>query len=365
MHLKDKLKHDNSASGLYDQSLSEAVLDSLDFDYTSGSGGDVDWYQIEGGTSQVVDWMERKILRKPIHGKRVRKMSYNEHEAAYPVGVEADGEAQIRKYTAVFNTTSLPCLRRMELKGNILSAGQKAAIQSVHYDSSTKVAVKFKRQWWSSHCGIRGGQASTDLPIRTCVYPSGSSTSTVLLCSYTWGQDAQQLGSLADQNSSRSQSELKQLLIHNLALLHQECQGTPSSPHNYSKMYDIIQNEYESHHAVNWYNDPHSSGAFAYFGPGQFVNFYPELVKPAADGHVYLVGEACSAHHGWIAGALESVRRALAQFIHKLALNNQISADVLQKAWDKLGCVEEIEPEVLEWHVFLGELSKQMKITSI
>ena len=53
------------------------------------------------------------------------------------------------------------------------------------------------------------------------------------------------------------------------------------------------------------------SGAFAYFGPSQFSNMWQEILKPQSFGQLYLVGEAASAHHAWVVGALESVIRAV------------------------------------------------------
>ncbi|KAL2850679.1 hypothetical protein BJY01DRAFT_261437 [Aspergillus pseudoustus] len=335
-----------SSSGLYDQALSEAVLDSLDFDYTVTSGRKTEWYRVKGGTTQVVRGIESNLEHAPCLGKRVGAISYNPADTAYPMSVSVDGESYPREYSAVFLTASLPCVRRMDLGDNILSPGQKAAIQTVHYDSSTKIAIKFKTAWWTIRCGIRGGQASTDLPLRTCVYPSGPENSTVLLCSYTWGQDAQQLASLT---RSPSEAELKRLLLHNLALLHQECRSPSGYRHGYSDILELIQDEYESMHAYEWDSDPNTTGAFAYFGPGQFVNFYPDLISPAADGHVYLVGEACSAHHAWVAGALESACRALLQFSYKLYLQNRIPPGQLERIQQRVGDLEGIERDVLEW----------------
>ena len=40
--------------------------------------------------------------------------------------------------------------------------------------------------------------------------------------------------------------------------------------------------------------DDFSSGAFAFFGPGQFRSLYPHLVRPAADSRFHIVGEAAS-----------------------------------------------------------------------
>ncbi|RAO65211.1 uncharacterized protein BHQ10_001223 [Talaromyces amestolkiae] len=366
----------SSASGLYDQSLSEAVLDAMDFDYPTTTGAKVEWYSVKGGTSEVVKNMEKRLSRKPALGHRVVSLSYEPaSDPDYPMLVQVDGETQPRSYSAVFNTASLPCLRRMNVGEGILSPGQKAAVQSIHYDASTKIAIRFKSAWWRKYCNIQGGQATTDLPIRVCVYPSASSTSsategeeedtpTVLLCSYTWGQDAQQLASLVNSKSESARRELKQLLTHNLTLLHQEYLDAASGlPYGYARMLHIILDEYDSFHGYDWYSDPACSGAFAYFGPGQFKNFYPELVKPAANGHLFLVGEACSAHHAWISGSLDSAYRALLQLLYKLKYQGRLGPDVLERLQTVWGTLDEIPPEVLEWQAFLAMVRETSPVT--
>ena len=66
-------------------------------------------------------------------------------------------------------------------------------------------------------------------------------------------------------------------------------------------------------HGYAWQNDAHSSGAFALFGPGQFTKIYPALFSPLKgfNSSIYLVGEATSAHHAWIAGAFYSAATSL------------------------------------------------------
>ncbi|KAJ5372592.1 hypothetical protein N7517_004598 [Penicillium concentricum] len=349
-----------SASGLYDQSLSEAVLDAMDFEYPTTSGEEVQWYRVAGGTYQVIEKMEKRISTRPSLGARVTSIAYQSHESSQPMLIHVDGETQSRKYSAVFNTASLPCMRRMNIGPGTLRPGQQAAIQSVHYDASTKIAIKFKSAWWTRYCQIQGGQASTDLPIRTCVYPSpetnSEAPSRVLLCSYTWGQDAQQMASLI--GSDTGGSELEQLLRHNLALLHQNYVDPLSGrPFGHEKMLRIIQDEYEEYHAYDWYSDPCASGAFSYFGPEQFRHFYPELVRPAANGHMFLVGEACSAHHAWISGSLDSAYRGLVQYLHKLIAEGRVAPHVLHELQASWGALDEIPGEVLEWQMYLTQMS--------
>lgn len=106
-------------------------------------------------------------------------------------------------------------------------------------------------------------------------------------------------------DSPAGEAQLKAVLLHNLALLH------ASGPGDYEAVHEMLSREYETHHSYDWYKDQNMSGAFAYFGPGQFSSMWQEIIKPNAFGQLYLIGEAASAHHGWIVGALESVVRAV------------------------------------------------------
>ena len=98
--------------------------------------------------------------------------------------------------------------------------------------------------------------ARTDLPLRVCVYPSYNNKDqnlnpdwdpekpAVLLCSYTWGQDAQRIGSLISKESPVGEEQLKNVLLHNLALLHTKDDG------QYKELLARLKDrEYKTHHA--------------------------------------------------------------------------------------------------------------------
>lgn len=224
-----------------------------------------------------------------------------------------------KEYFAVFNSTTLGAFQRMDLKDAGLLWGTKQAIRALGYGASCKVAIKFETPWWQeAPFGInQGGIAHTDLPIRVCVYPSYNIEAcegpdwdpkkpAVLLCSYTWGQDAQRIGSLISSESPKNEEQLLSVLLHNLALLH----AKPDQNWGYDRLLAHLKDQYQDHHAYDWYRDENMSGAFAYFGPSQFSNMWQEIIKPNAFGQLYLIGEASSSHHAWIVGALESVVRA-------------------------------------------------------
>ena len=275
-YLSSRLKYDffsiqwmethETATGLFDQAFSESVIDSFDFDTPTGDGH-VDWTCIAGGTSVVTEAMRTKIKGRIELNKRVNRISHtdapNLNEAN--MRVRCADEPDTRSYVTVFNTTSLGCLQRIDLTEMSLHPSQKDAIRCLHYDNSTKVAIKFSRPWWKMLGDIsNGGSASTDMPLRTCVYPSYNLSDmggqAVLLCSYTWSQDAVRVGSLVNRDSPKGEEQLKELILDDLAKLHQRSIFELSSV---ARVREMISLYYVSHHAFSWANDPYTSGAFA------------------------------------------------------------------------------------------------------
>ena len=112
---------------------------------------------------------------------------------------------------------------------------------------------------------------------------------------------------IADK-TPEGEAELKALLIDNLARLHSDTQD------EYNDLKKIIESSYDTHFAYDWYSDKGTTGAFAYFGPGQFKNMYPYIIRN--DGTHIIIGEASSAHHAWVVGALESAVRGVYQFLY-------------------------------------------------
>ncbi|CAH0024590.1 unnamed protein product [Clonostachys rhizophaga] len=212
-------------------------------------------------------------------------------------------EGKDREYFSVLNSTTLAALQRIELRHAGLSWGTKQAIRALGYGASAKVGMKFRTAWWQKEpFGIKkGGISHTDLPLRVCVYPSHNIEANegpdkwdpekpaVLLCSYTWGQDAQRIGSLCSNNTAHDDKELKRLIIHELARLH----AREEFP--FEKLVEHLEEQYVDHHGYDWYRDEYMS----------------EIIKPNSFGQFYLVGEAASSYHAWIIGALESIIRVV------------------------------------------------------
>ena len=120
--------------------------------------------------------------------------------------------------------------------------------------------MKFSYRWCVQEESLsikEGGVGKIDLPIRKCVYPSynliradiskpGKQKPGVLLCSYTWSQEAQRIGALIKKGADpESEIELKALLINNLARLYF------NTPKRYNEPHKITSEAYITHFAYD------------------------------------------------------------------------------------------------------------------
>ena len=271
---------------------------------------------------KLIEAMEGKIKTKAKLNATVRgyKMVKKDNKDLVEVQwTNKAGNIHTDTYTALFNSTTLGALGRIELNG-LGSEDQREAIRCLAYDSSTKVGIKFKTAWWleEGRVASRGGVSGTDLPIRVVAYPpwvgngedcfgnklDDPTKPTVLIASYTWHQDAVRMGSMtADSNANNS--EVLKLVLRNLVELYHE--------KNPDITYEWLYSQVVDWHTFSWQNDAHSSGAFALFGPGQFTNLYPHLFQAleGSNNSIFIIGEHASAHHAWIAGALYSSATSL------------------------------------------------------
>ena len=311
-----------SGTSWYDEALSEMVLEQVNFAWPG------EWYCVMGGSQEIAKRMAAKVenegAKRIEFVKKVTKIERlfttsekkdDGHGCLAKLAVEVAGEADPRHYDAVFNSAPLGSMQRMDLRNLNLNWGTKQAIRSLGYGASCKIGIRFKQLWWKQK-NLRinkGGFSKTDQPIRNCVYPSYNKDDPddkpgVLLASYTWSQEAQRIGTLIADKTPEGQAELKALLIDNLARLHSDTQD------EYKDIKETIESTYDTHFAYDWYTDKGTTGAFAYFGPGQFKNMYPYIIRN--DGTHIIIGEAASAHHAWVVGALESAVRGVYQFLY-------------------------------------------------
>lgn len=312
-------------------------MDSLDFGWPSASrqGGitradeaAAPWICIDGGGSTLITAMLEKLEKTKINYNSrviaitgVREKSVTSSVIVtttstpdIPTGHSEKGATPAPEvphtYDRVLSSLPFGILGQVDISNAGFDYQQTNAIRALHYDCSVKVGIRFTKQWWRlPPYNITGGTSSTDLPLRTCVYPSyglqtDPETPGVLMVSYTWAQDATRIGALVQGSDNKTRKypeerELIDLLFRDIARLHNA---------NEKDLRDL----YMDHYAHNFFEDPNTNGAFALYGAGQFTNMYPSISRPAAyNDRLNLIGEATSVHHAWVVGALNSAWRGV------------------------------------------------------
>lgn len=177
----------------------------------------------------------------------------------------------------------------------------------MQYGPSIKIGIRFRSAWWTNDpINIFGGQSFTDRPVRAIVYPSygdgAGPESTVLIASYCWTNDAERTGSLIGTGDQDVEAQLKMLVLEDLAIVH-------------GISVETLLGEYRDMYAWDWNHNPHTMGAFAFFGPGDFQEFYQVMSMPATNKRLHFAGEALSTRHAWVVGALDSAWRAVHEYL--------------------------------------------------
>ncbi|KAG6371230.1 hypothetical protein JVT61DRAFT_9855 [Boletus reticuloceps] len=324
-----------------DAALVETVLSMLAYTNTGDSGyGDVQWKCLDGGSETLTKKIEEYLNKKGClirFGKRVTAISQSHmtvdipssfpgHESPANADEPLDGwvDLAVDQDKTILDGPNEP-RTRSTIPSVAVNVMQNNAVR-VEYASTTKVAILFKTNWWTTKLGIVGGQTFTDLPICTIVYPSygvdSNTPSKVLIASYSWKADANHLGSLA---RTTDREVLLDLVLRNLAEAH-------SGLHP-NLTYAYLREEFIDMHVQDWDREEYamgkvdsaicdgtlisfsSEGAFAAFAPGQFQSVYTSLTYPAANKRLHFAGEAVSTHHGWVVGALDSSWRAVYEYL--------------------------------------------------
>ena len=182
-----------------------------------------------------------------------------------------------------------------------VGAPMRTAINSLAYDSATKVGLEFKRRFWEEDDGIYGGITYTDLPITTISYPSNDYQKTgggVVLGAYSF-------------------EEGPSLTPYRFAAL--------SGPDQVKAALDMGKNihpqytkEFKSGVGVAWHRVPWVLGCSARWSDENRTKNYDNLC--AIDGRILLAGEHCSRLPAWQEGAVLSALDAVGR-LHKRVLS--------------------------------------------
>lgn len=288
--------------------------------------------------------MNHRVMAITATDTHVNVLLSELHQNEPPVPEEVVGtqknEPRWRSFDHVICTIPFPVLRDISLQG--FTGAKLRAIRNLGYESSTKVLLHCNNRFWETKYGIFGGASFSDQITRATYYPSdnlqpippsagfavpddpsklllpggsyapflsqsrqvqaqaftapaedapeGDKNETgVIVGSYNWGRDARRMGHL-------SLSDRKQICIRVIKNFHPE-----------------IETSCDEAASIAWDQHPWARGAFCFFQPGDFENYYHDSVR--SEKKVHFAGEHCSLDQGWIQGALISGLRAVEEVV--------------------------------------------------
>jgi monoamine oxidase len=255
--------------------------------------------EIVGGTDRLAAAFVDRLRSKPRMGAEVIGIEQDPARKR-AAAIYRDGRSTGRaEGDFVLCTLPFPVLARLRID-ETFSGPKQRAIRDLHYDSSTKVLAVTSSRFWEVDDGIFGGGTYTDLPTGITYYPADNAAArdpevsrrpAVMLASYTWGQPARRLATLAPRDREA-------LALEHLSRVHPQLAKSGAVTRSAS---------------WSWDNHPWSTGAFAWFMPGQHSALHRNVIAP--EGRVHFAGEHASLSHTWMQGAFESALRAVREIL--------------------------------------------------
>ncbi|KAI0059740.1 hypothetical protein BV25DRAFT_1046609 [Artomyces pyxidatus] len=281
-----------SQSNQFALSVTEMVMQYMDFKTKN-------WWTIDHGMNRLPYAMAYLVGYKNItYGARVTGLS----QSPGKVTISAFGYNGALK--ATFDKVIMaipPAAMRMIADRPRWDPLKELAIRTMHFEPLYKMGMRFKTRFWErvQPKSTRGGQSTTDLPIRWIVYPSngmGTSGPGVLLI-YAWMTDANTWLPLTP-------TERRSLALHCIAELYQGERDVDGSKID---VYDLLMGTSDAIWSTR------TATGDAMFLPGQFEARFEIARRP--EKNIFFAGEHLSYHHTWISGALWSALYTVGQVL--------------------------------------------------
>ncbi|SDM17387.1 monoamine oxidase [Catalinimonas alkaloidigena] len=207
---------------------------------------------------------------------------------------EKGGKARELKADFCICTIPLPVLKDIP---SDFSPHVQTAISSIHYMSTGKIGIQFKRRFWEEDDLIYGGISKTNQDITQIFYPSYAfmAKKGVLKGYYNFHQRAEILGNLSPADRLKAAME----------------QG--------GRIHPQYHEEFENAFSLYWPKIAYSKGGWAHYTDENRKEHYPALLEP--DGPYYFAGEHVSYLTAWMAGALTSARDVVEALHQRIASN--------------------------------------------
>ncbi|URT69135.1 flavin monoamine oxidase family protein [Cytobacillus firmus] len=252
---------------------------------------DIHFYEIEGGNDKLPNAFLPQLKQDLYFGYQMTKIVQDHQQVTIHASHTLSQRPLAVTGDLAIITIPFSLLSFVEVvPRHSFSHNKWKAIRELHYVSSTKIGLQFKKRFWERE-GLQGGKLMTDLPIRFAAYPShliGSSGSGVIMASYTWEDDTLSWDNLKEGDRIRN-------ALDNLAVVHG----------------NQVYGHFLTGASHSWSQYPFSGGAFSMFKPSQETELYPSI--PVPEGRVHFAGEHTSTAPGWIEGAIQSGIRAASE----------------------------------------------------
>ena len=283
-----------SQTNQFSLSVTEIMMEYIDFSTK-------EWSTIAHGMSRLPNAMAHLVGDENITFNARVSGIRNEKDGKVTLSIAGCGAAGEITFDKVIMAIP-PSALRMITNRPAWSEQKELAIRSMHFESLYKMGLRFKTRFWErvGPMTCRGGQSTTDLPIRWIVYPSNGidEDGPGVLLVYSWMTDA-------DNWLPLTPEERRDLALANLAQIYDGMIDTKDK-----SVIDVHDLFIESSD-VAW--SARNSTGDAKFLPGQFLSRFEAARRP--EGNIHFAGEHLSRHHTWVAGALESAWETVSSIV--------------------------------------------------
>jgi monoamine oxidase len=252
-----------------------------------------DLLQLKGGMQQLIEKLVASVKAEIKCNQQVVAIRVNNDD------VEIDwlenGTLHTRRCDYVLCTIPFSVLRKMELSG--FDELKLDSIRNTVYCPATKVAFHTEEAFWEKD-GIKGGASFSGDGVRQTYYPSvkfNQSRGSVMLASYTIGDDADRLGNMSDVER------------------HSFIKSAVGKVHPELKVDGMVTDVA----SIAWGNYKWSAGGCTvhWDDDSNYVINYLEAARPQKS--LFFAGEHCSKYPAWLQGSIESALEAVYDIVAK------------------------------------------------
>ncbi len=243
-------------------------------------------FYIAGGNSQLPQTLYEQVADQ-VQLDTVLEALTTTGDNRYRVTLRQGQTVRDRTYTHVVLTLPFSVLRQLPLQVE-LPDRKRQAIQSLAYNSPTKVITAYRHKPWQTQ-GCTG-LVFTDLPIQHCWEASDSlrSPQAGLIVTYPGGRAGSAITYQDEAIAAQQVTQMLESIFPGLA----QAQATSAMLRS------------------TWLTDPFAQGAYACYEVGQWSAFYG--YEGDRVGNLLFAGEHCSRHHqGYMEGACETAEQVV------------------------------------------------------